>query len=243
MNAIYHRVMRRENFETAAADIFGLLKSAQKQSPNEPRILYVDIDGHRTAEGEYDWDMSELQHEFGVGFLLQFFEEVHFPEVSAVNPNGQCNDIPKGLKIFRAENKEDNSLQELYIENYSNTEFISEPDVYEYLEKVSLFLKEYNDLTVNGFSMQEESEPFRGLTIWNTYIKELINELFTSFIYGNFISATAMTRTLIESYVYLSILIREKDSRLIEEWFLCSIIHGIRKYDEKVEEKVKRAVE
>lgn len=43
---LYHKVMRRENFEKAATDIFNLLKSAKIKSPNIARMLYVDIDGH-----------------------------------------------------------------------------------------------------------------------------------------------------------------------------------------------------
>lgn len=31
--AIYHRIMRRENFETAAKDLFRLLAEAQKKEP------------------------------------------------------------------------------------------------------------------------------------------------------------------------------------------------------------------
>ena len=65
---LYHRVMRRENFEKAATDIFNLLKSAQTKSPNVARILYVDIDGHKNDQGGYDNDMFELQKDFGLGF-------------------------------------------------------------------------------------------------------------------------------------------------------------------------------
>ena len=69
MIALYHRVMRRENFEKAAKDLFDLLKGAQIQSPNCPRALFVDIDGHRNDQGGFDNDMYELQKEFGMGFL------------------------------------------------------------------------------------------------------------------------------------------------------------------------------
>ena len=58
--AIYHRVMKRENFEVAAKDLFRLLVNAQKQSPDQPRVLYVDIDGHRNKAGGFDNDMFEL---------------------------------------------------------------------------------------------------------------------------------------------------------------------------------------
>lgn len=98
--AIYHRVMRRESFEVAAKDLFNLLINAQKQAPDQPRGLYVDIDGHRNESGGFDNDMYELQTEFGIGFLAQFFEEVHFPLCSLKNSRKQNNDIPEKLEII-----------------------------------------------------------------------------------------------------------------------------------------------
>ena len=67
---ICHRIMRRENFEVAAQDIIRLLRNVQKRNPDKPRVLYVEIDGHRNKDGEFDQDMWELQNEFGIGFLL-----------------------------------------------------------------------------------------------------------------------------------------------------------------------------
>lgn len=106
--ALYHRVMRRENFEKAAKDLFDLLKTAQVKCPNMDRILYVDIDGHKNSEGGFDHDMFELQKDFGIGFLGKFFSEVHFPLIDFINPNPQCNDIPAGLSIFSPENQSNN---------------------------------------------------------------------------------------------------------------------------------------
>lgn len=228
---LYHRVMRRENFEKAAKDLFNLLQAAQKKNPNQSRVLYVDIDGHRNEKGGYDDDMLELQKEFGLGFLLPFFTEVHFPLISIDNPNEQCNDIPDKLEISNADNKRDSSLNALYIENYSNTEFISKKEVYEYLKKVSDFLKEYNDLdTYYALMNNDDYDPMGWMNMWRLHIKDLINELFNSFLYGNLITATAMTRSLIECYVYLSILKKEKSAQLLDEWYLCSIIKGTSKY-------------
>ena len=101
--AIYHRVMKRENFEVAAKDLFRLLVNAQKQSPDQPRVLYVDIDGHRDKAGGFDNDMFELQAQFGMGFLAQYFEEV--PLYSIKNPKQQNNDIPERLEIITPTNK------------------------------------------------------------------------------------------------------------------------------------------
>ena len=47
--ALYHRVMRWENFEKAAKDLVSLVYAAEKKEPGKPRTLYLDIDGHRSA--------------------------------------------------------------------------------------------------------------------------------------------------------------------------------------------------
>ena len=49
------------------------------------------------------------------------------------------------LEIFSPENRCDNQLNKLYIENYSNTEFVSEADVYSYMSKVHDFLIKYRN--------------------------------------------------------------------------------------------------
>lgn len=238
--AIYHRVMRRENFEKAAKDLFELLQATQQKSPNAPRMLYLDIDGHRNDEGGFDKDMLELQQEFCLGFLMPYFTEMHLPLISVKNPKGQCNDIPDKLQILNAENKKDNSLDKLYIENYSNTEFVSEEDVYEYMEKVSNFLKDYNGLdTYYALMDKADYDPNGWITMWRLHLKDLINELFTAFLYGNLISVAAMTRSLIECYVYLNILIKEENPTLIDEWYICNIIKGISKYSDEGKIKIK----
>ena len=52
--ALYHRVMRRENFEKAAKDLVSLVYAAEKKEPGKPRTLYLDIDGHRNAQGRFE---------------------------------------------------------------------------------------------------------------------------------------------------------------------------------------------
>ena len=241
--AIYHRIMKRENFEVAAKDLFRLLKEAQRNEPDKARILYVDIDGHRNEAGGFDQDMFELQKEFGIGFLLQFFQEVHFPLVSVKNSEKQNNNIPEELQIFEAENKKDTSLDDLYIENYSNTEFMSEQNVYNYLKHFSNFLKDYNEYDDwNKEYKREKFDKNRLISLWYSHLKELIVELFNNFIYGNLLSVAAMTRTLIECYVYVSILMKEQSNELSEEWFLCSLMMKVKKNDNlesKAIEKIK----
>ena len=220
---LYHRVMRRENFEKAATDIFNLLKSAQTKSPNAPRLLFVDIDGHKNDQGGYDNDMFELQKDFGLGFLAKYFTEVHFPLGDFINSKPQCNDIPEKLEIFSADNKKDTTLNDLYIENHSNTEFVSEPDVFDYLVKVRHFLTEYQrydfDCMIHENNQNAENDHLR---LWKNHISELINELYNSFIYGNLLTVAAMTRTLIECFVYFSILTFPGNEQLIHHWYICS---------------------
>ncbi|RHV68449.1 hypothetical protein DXB18_03890 [Clostridium sp. OM02-18AC] len=227
--ALYHRIMKRENFETAATDLFHLLVNAQKKDPNVPRILYVDIDGHRNKAGGFDRDMLELQKEFGIDFLLQFFQEVHFPLISVKNTREQNNDIPPELVIGNAENEKDQSLDELYIENYANTEFMSEDNVYDYLKRFSSFLKDYNQWNeCNENEGSSETDKLHLLNMWHEHLKDMIMELFNNFLYGNLLSAAAMTRTLIECYVYISILIKEQDPKLIEDWYLCGLMMKVK---------------
>lgn len=219
--------MRRENFEKAATDLFKLLKAAQTQSPNVDRILYVDIDDHKNAEGGFDSDMFELQKDFGVGFLGKYFTEIHFPLIDLINPKPQCNDIPDELEFFSSRNEKNTQLDDLYIENYSNTEFISEPDVYKYLKEVHQFLIEFHnydfDCIIHNNNQATSSIEFR---LWKNHISALINELYNSFIYGNLLTIAAMTRTLIECFVYFSILNITGNEHLIHHWYICSMCHN-----------------
>ena len=61
--ALYHRVLRRENFEKAAKDLVSLVYAAEKKDPGKPRILYLDIDGHRNAQGRFDADMRSSKRD------------------------------------------------------------------------------------------------------------------------------------------------------------------------------------
>ena len=236
MVALYHRIMRRENFEKAAKDLFDLLKTAQIKTPNIDRVLYVDIDGHKNSQGGYDSDMLELQKEFGIGFLGKYFKEVHFPLIEFKNPNPQCNNIPKGLEISSTESKDDDQLDELYIENYSNTEFVSEPDVFNYLKELHDFLIEYRNFDFN--CMIGEDNGISGnshIRLWKNHTSELIHELYNAFIHGNLLTVAAMTRTLIECFVYLSVLLEDGNDYLIHEWYLCSLCISLKDDSERLE--------
>ena len=238
--ALYHRVMRRENFEKAAKDLFDLLKSAQVKCPNMDRVLYVDIDGHKNPQGGFDHDMLELQKDFGIGFLGKFFNAVYFPLGDFINPNPQCNDIPDKLGIFSLKNHSEDQLNELYIENYSNTEFVSEPDVYAYLQKVHGFLVEYHDFDLNCMIHENsQGDATSHIRMWKNHISELINELYNALIYGNLFSVAAMTRTLIECFVYYSILSRPGNEQLVHHWYICNVCCS-REISDELEKTIER---
>ena len=236
--AIYHRVMRRENFETAAQDIFRLVQDAQRKYPDVPRILYVDIDGHRNSEGGFDDDMFELQKEFMLGFLLPFCKEVYLPLGHIVNTKEQDNNVPDMLVIGNERNEMNMDLNKLYIEDYTNTEFMSEEDVFAYLQKVSEFLRDYDQrVKPGGVGAEAFSKEFY-IVMWHSHMKNLMIELFNSFLYGNLLTATAMTRTLIESYMYCRILQQENRVELYDEWYLCGLIKKKRELSEESWEKI-----
>lgn len=226
--ALYHRVMRRENFEKAAKDLVSLVYAAEKKEPGKPRTLYLDIDGHRNAQGRFDADMLELQKGFGLTFLLPFLTEVHFPLISDRNKNPQRNDVPERLEISHARNEKDHSLDDLYVENFSHTEYQSEATVYAYLKQVSDFLKRYQELDAEYALLPPEPyDPQNYLLQWRLHMRELINKLFNMFVGGNLFSAAAMTRTLMECCVYGKVLKQEKSARLLEDWFLCGMIRSL----------------
>ena len=100
----------------------------------------------------------------------------------------------------------------LYLENISNIEFVCEPEVMEYLEKVNIFLRKYfalynfEEFNKRDWIYKEDYDPDGLLESWQEYIVKTIYEIYNSFLCGNFMCAISMTRTLIESYVYYSIL-------------------------------------
>lgn len=104
--ALYHVVRPREKFNFSAQSIMKCLQIAQKNKPDVPRVLYLDIEGHRNKAGGFDHDMYELQTHFMLKFVAGFVSEIHMPlgEGYISNPKPQNNDIPERLDIF--ENRE-----------------------------------------------------------------------------------------------------------------------------------------
>jgi hypothetical protein len=65
--ALYHVVYRHERFEEAAQALFEMVRYAQGEFPGRPRMLFLDIEGHRNSQGGFDAEMYELQRDFVLG--------------------------------------------------------------------------------------------------------------------------------------------------------------------------------
>lgn len=100
--AIYHVVYAHETFEQTAETLLNLVRKAQETDPGAPRMLYLDIEGHRNDVGGFDADMLELQKEFVLGFLMPFLSKATSPLISAQNTKGQRNDVSAALAIKSA---------------------------------------------------------------------------------------------------------------------------------------------
>ena len=100
--ALYHVVLPHEGFEDAARALFGLLRRAQDVKPGARRRLFLDIEGHRQADGQFDADMRELQQAFLRDVLAPFLTEAHCPLVTFRNPQPQDDDLPADLVIAPA---------------------------------------------------------------------------------------------------------------------------------------------
>lgn len=97
--SIYHIVAEDDDFETAAQDIFALLKETQERFPDWPRVLYLDIQGHLDEHGRFDGDMIELQQEFLIAAMGRFFTALAMPIIAVVNPDKQVNELPDELVL------------------------------------------------------------------------------------------------------------------------------------------------
>lgn len=95
---IYHRISAQEKFEQTVNILVNLIYQAQLKNPDQPRILYLDITGHRNELGGYDTDTFELMSEFIPKHLIMWLSEAHMPLGKMDNPYQQ-NDVPEGVEI------------------------------------------------------------------------------------------------------------------------------------------------
>ena len=98
--ALYHVVEATQGFEEAAQDVFALLKESQARFPDWPRLLYLDIHGHRDPRHGFDTDFIEFQQEFFFSTLAPFLTGFELPLTGPlINPDPQRNDLPDRLTV------------------------------------------------------------------------------------------------------------------------------------------------
>ena len=98
--AIRHIVRAEDGFEQAAAAVFGYLKEAQRDFPDWPRVLYLEVEEHEGDSGGFDPDFYEFQQEFFFSTMAPFLTGFHMPLTGPlVNPETQRNDLPDELVV------------------------------------------------------------------------------------------------------------------------------------------------
>lgn len=97
---ILHIVEPEDRFEDAAGAVFGLLLEAEANFPGWPRVLYLDVNGHKGAAAGFDADFYEFQQEFLFSVIAPFLSAFVTPLTGGlVNPEPQRNDLPDRLRI------------------------------------------------------------------------------------------------------------------------------------------------
>jgi len=98
--ALYHVVAPDDTFDMAAQEAFRLLREAQTQFPDWPRMYYLDIAGHRGEAIGFDADFYEFQQDFWFSTIAPFVQAFETPITGGlVNPEPQRNDLPDALQI------------------------------------------------------------------------------------------------------------------------------------------------
>ena len=72
-----------------------ILSAAPRTAPGHPRVLYLDIDGHRLADGNFDPGCSSYRS----SLLLPYVREAWLHIGNLKNPEQQRDDVPDQLVI------------------------------------------------------------------------------------------------------------------------------------------------
>ena len=98
--AVYHVVGPDDTFEQAATALMALVRQAQNEYPDWPRVLYLDVDGHEGNAAGFTPDLYELQQEFLFSAIAPFVSAFETPLTGGlVNPDKQRNDVPHELRF------------------------------------------------------------------------------------------------------------------------------------------------
>ena len=96
---LYHVVYAREGLSDAMVGIHELIRHAIDNEMT-PRVLTLDIEGHRNSEGGFDDEMFALQKEVllgdGHGWLgyLAYLDEATVPLYTVRNEKARSDDLP-----------------------------------------------------------------------------------------------------------------------------------------------------
>jgi hypothetical protein len=83
---LYHDVRPWHTFEEAASALRAVVAKAVALDPDRPRVLFVDVEGHRNVAGGFDHDMLELLAHFVPRALMPYLDEGHTPLCGFTNP-------------------------------------------------------------------------------------------------------------------------------------------------------------
>ncbi len=98
--SIYQIVRPEQDFDEAAKEAFGLLRQAQEQFPDWPRVYYLDVAGHDGEHLGFTRDFFEFQQDFLFSTIAHFVTALETPLTGGlVNPNPQRNDVPDELVV------------------------------------------------------------------------------------------------------------------------------------------------
>jgi hypothetical protein len=98
--ALYHDMRVEEDFERCAQRLFEILQYAARKLPDQRRILFLDIQGHRNELGAFDHDAWEILRYFVLEYLFPYLSEVYTPLIGVKNSKPQRNDVPEQLVIY-----------------------------------------------------------------------------------------------------------------------------------------------
>ncbi|NNE36104.1 MAG: hypothetical protein HKN13_12755 [Rhodothermales bacterium] len=99
--SIYHIVRSEDSFAQAVSDTLAAIREANTLYPDWPRMLYLDIVGHRSdGQSGFDDDFTEFQQELFFSTMAPFLTAFELPLTGPLlNPQPQRNDLPDEIVI------------------------------------------------------------------------------------------------------------------------------------------------
>lgn len=100
---LYHVMRADEKFEKTAEMLFAIIREAVRTHPGRPRVLFLDIEGHRPSrKAGFDHDSFEIVSSFVLGFLSPWLTEINTPLIRAKTVRPQSDDLPDRIHIIEA---------------------------------------------------------------------------------------------------------------------------------------------